>query len=208
MRTSNFLILAALVLLLTACGSVLPAPPPAPDLYTLTAPPPPETAKSHKPVQILVALPQSTAALDSVRIALTQSPTRFEYYADAAWTDHAPAMLQSLLVETLERTGLFAGVARGSATLRADDTVMLDLRHFEAEYRGGLPEARVELDVKLVKTPEGSIVAEKDFGATAPASANTVPAVVEAMNQATHQVLIQIGPWIAAALPSGPGRKP
>jgi cholesterol transport system auxiliary component len=192
--------------LLAACGGILPSPPPAPDLYTLTAPPPPEAAKSRHPVQILIAMPQSTAVLDSERIALMQGPNNFDYYAGAAWTDHAPSMLQSLLVETLERTGLFAAVARSSAILRADETLISDIRHFEAEYRGGPPQARVEIDFKLVKTPEGSIVAEKDFSATSPASANTVPAVVAALDNATHQVLSQVGPWIAASLPAGPGK--
>jgi cholesterol transport system auxiliary component len=206
MRAPRILALAMLGPLLVGCGSVLPKPPPEPDLYTLTAPAPPDPAKSRHPVQILVALPQSTAALDSVRIALTQSPTSFEYYADAAWTDHAPSMLQSLLVETLERTGLFAAVARSSSNLRADETLISDLRHFEAEYRGGAPQARVEIDFKLVKTPEGSIIAEKDFSATAPASTNTVSAVVEALNNATHQVLSQVGPWIASSPPAGPRR--
>lgn len=201
-------VLVTLAPVLAGCGSVLPKPPPSPDLYTLTAPPPPSApAAKRLNVQILVALPQSTAALDSERIALSQSPTSFEYYAGAAWTDHAPGMLQALLAETLERSGLFAAVARSAVGLRADDILVSDLRHFEAEYRTGPPQARIEIDLKLVKSPEGSIIAEKDFEASVPAASNTVPDVVAAFDAASHQVLIQAAPWIASVLPAGAGQK-
>ena len=206
MRTPRLLALAVLVPLLAACGSVLPKPPPSPDLYSLTPAPAPATApKSRLPLQLLVTVPQSTAALDSIRIALTQSPTTLEYYADAAWTDYAPQLLQSMLVETLERSGLFAAVARSSVNLRADETLNSDLRHFEAEIRGGATQARVEIDFKLVRI-NGEIAAEKDFVATAPASSNAVPAVVEAIDNATHQVFSQVGPWVAASLAPGQGK--
>jgi cholesterol transport system auxiliary component len=205
-RIPSVLVLAALAFALAGCGGILPKPPPSPDLYTLTAPPPPSApAAKRLDVQILVALPQSTSALDSERIAVSQSPTTFEYYAGAAWTDHAPGMLQALLVETLERSGLFAAVARGTVGLRADYSLVSDLRHFEAEYRGGPPQARIEIDLKLVKSPEGGIVAERDFDVSVPAASNTVSDAVVAFDTASHRVLVQAAPWIASVLPAAAG---
>jgi cholesterol transport system auxiliary component len=200
--------LGAIALALAACSGLLPAPAPAPSLYTQTAPPETSVAPA-KPgtTQLLVQVPQAPAALDTARIALSHSPTNVEYYADANWADYAPAMLQALLIESLERGGGFAAVARSSLPLRGDVIVLTELRHFEAQYRGaaGAPQIVIAMDVKLVRVSGGDIAAEKSFTATAPAAANNVPAVVDAFDVAGHQILTDVAGWAGGAL-SGRGR--
>jgi cholesterol transport system auxiliary component len=111
-------------------------------------------------------------------------------------------MVQSLIVESLENTGRIEAVARDTLELRADALLMPDLRHFEAEYSGNadVPVVRVEFGCRLVKMPERNILAIKVFSATAPAARNDVPAVVDAFNQAFHDAMRQVGPWVAANL--------
>jgi cholesterol transport system auxiliary component len=205
---SHALMLGAIALAFAACSGILPAAAPAPKLYTLTAPPeaPGGPAKPGT-TQLLVQAPQAPAALDTVRIALSHSPTNVEYYADANWADYAPLMLQALLIESLERGGGFAAVARSSVPLRGDVIVLTELRHFEAQYRGGAgaPQIVIAMDVKLVRVAGGDIAAEKSFTATATAAANNVPAVVDAFDVAGHQVLTDVASWASGAL-SGRGR--
>ena len=55
--------------------------------------------------QLVVELPTAAAGIDSSRIALTHDAFTLEYYAKAAWTDNAPGMIQSLLVEILRAHG-------------------------------------------------------------------------------------------------------
>src|SRR5262249_29492519 len=76
---------------------------------------------------------------DSARIALSHNPFTLEYYAKAAWTDNAPGMIQSLLVESFERTGKIIAVGPESAGLRPDFTLKTDLREFQAIYTGDDP---------------------------------------------------------------------
>jgi cholesterol transport system auxiliary component len=189
------LVLAGLALAPTAC-SVLPTGGAPPKLYTLT--PASDFPPAGRPVrwQLLVDAPVTTAALDSERIALSRSPTTVDYFADAAWTDRAPLMVQTVIVQSFENSGRITAIARESVSLRADYQLRPELRHFEADYgAGAAPRARVQLGVKLVKMSDRAIIAQQMFEASVPARENQVPAIVDAFNAALQQVARQVVDW-------------
>jgi cholesterol transport system auxiliary component len=189
------LVLGALMLAPAGCGSLLPTGGAPPKLYTLT---PASDFGAGTPVrwQLLVDIPVSPAALDTERIALSRSAITIDYYAEAAWTDRAPLMIQSLLVQSFENSGRITAIGRESLALRADYVLRPELRHFEAEYRdGAAPSARVAVGVKLVKLPERAIVAQRNFEAAAPAAANEMAAIVESFDKALREAMRQIVDW-------------
>ena len=127
--------------LLSACaGNLLPgAGNDQPDLYLLT---PKTTFPDDLPTvdwQLTIPLPVADAALNTARITLRQNPISLEYYARANLVDTAPQMIQTLLVESFENSGKIIGVGRQSVTLRADYSLLTDLREFQAEYLGAGP---------------------------------------------------------------------
>jgi cholesterol transport system auxiliary component len=194
------LLLAALTLVPAGCGSLLPTGGVPPKLYTLT---PASDFGAGTPVrwQLLVDIPVSPAALDTERIALSRSAITIDYYAEAAWTDRAPLMIQSLLVQSFENSGRITAIGRESLALRADYVLRPELRHFEAEYRNGAaPSARVAVGVKLVKLPERAIAAQRNFEASAPAAANEMAAIVESFDKALHDAMRQIVDWTLTAV--------
>jgi cholesterol transport system auxiliary component len=80
--------------------------------------------------------------------------------------------------------------------LRADYVLKSELREFQAEYfEPGPPLAHVAINVKLVKMPRREIVANESFSSRAPATADTLPAVVEAFDEALGQVLRRLVEW-------------
>ena len=198
---SRRMIVAAAVLAPAACTSLLPAGGAPPKLYTLTAPT--DFTRAGKPRvtwQLLVDAPAAAAALDTERIALSRSPTSIDYFADAAWTDRAPLMVQALLVQAFENSGGITAVGRQSLALRADYLLRSELRHFEADYAGeGPPAAHVQIAAGLVKMPERAIIAQRVIEATARAAKNDMPAIVDAFNDAFHQAARQIVDWALAA---------
>ena len=197
-RRPSRLLAAALLAALTGCGSLLPPRGTPPELYTLTAATGLTPGQPRVSRQILVETPVAPAALDTARIELSPTPTTVDYFADAAWIDRAPLMVQSLLVESLENSGRITAVGRESLGLRADYIMMPELRHFEADYGGsreGPPVVRVQINVKLVKLPERAIIAQRTLEATAVAARNDVPAVVDAFNVASHDAMSQIVLW-------------
>ncbi len=194
-RVSRRVVAAALALAPGGCSGLLPTGDAPPKLYTLTAAT--ELGRGAAvPWQLLVDVPVSVAALDTERIALSRSPTTVDYFADAALTDRAPLMIQSLIVQSFENSGRISAIARESLALKADYVLRAELRRFEAEYGGeAVPSAQVRLAAKLVKMPERAISAQKSFAATARASQNQVPAIVEAFDGAFHQVVRQLVDW-------------
>ena len=201
MSRRALLAFAAALIGLAACGGILPAPPPPPPLYRLT---PLESAAPAQPavsLQLAVAVPTAPSGLDTERIALSRSATSIDYFANAAWTERVPLMLQTALVESLENAGQVRVVARQSPDLRADILLAVDLRHFEATYRGaGPPELRVVIDCRLVRMPDRSVIAVKSFAGTVRAGENETPAIVVGFDEAFHAALRELVPWAAASL--------
>lgn len=199
-RLTRRLVLAGIALTPAACGSLLPEGGTPPKLYQLTPATdfPPGGARASW--QLLVDVPSTVAALDSERIALSRSPTTLDYFADAAWTDRAPLLVQALIIQSFENSGGIGAVARESLALRADYVLQPELRRFEADYGAApVPSAHVRIAVKLVKMPERTIVARQSFDATATAAENRIPAIVDALNAAFHQVMRQMVDWTLAA---------
>ena len=128
-----------LALLVPGCGGNLLGLPegPAPDIYTLT---PKSTFDNDLPKvkwQLVVDQPTAARGLDTDRIALHPEPTEIKYYAGARWTDRAPDMVQTLMLESFENTGKIVAVGRQTIGLRSDFNLVSDLREFQAEYTKG-----------------------------------------------------------------------
>ena len=107
------------------------------ETYTLT---PKSTFPPDLPAvnwQLVVETPTAPAGIDSARIALSQTSYTLEYFAKVGWTDRAPEMIQTLLIESMESTGKIVGVGRESIGLRPDYLLKTDLREFQAVYRDG-----------------------------------------------------------------------
>jgi cholesterol transport system auxiliary component len=171
------------------------------NLYTLT----PKTTypEGLPPVdwQLVVETPVSATSLNTSRIALQRTPLTFEYYADAAWTDNAPAMVQTLLIESFESTKRISGVGREAIGLRPDYILMTDLREFEAVYDGDnpIPTIWIRMNAKLVKLPERRIVASETFGEKLPAAGSKLTDIVAAFDEALGSVFKQIVMFALAA---------
>jgi cholesterol transport system auxiliary component len=192
------LLALALTVGLTGCGSVvgnLAGEPP--DLFTLT---PKTTFIDGLPKvswQLVVEEPTASGGLNTTRVALRSNPTELTYFAEAAWIDRAPQMVQTLLVESFENSRAIVAVGRKAIGLRSDFDLKSELREFQAEYENGqrLPLVRVRLNVKLIKQPRRQIVASENFEATQRASGAGMEQVVAAFDEALGKVLRQVVQW-------------
>ncbi len=190
---------------LAGCGSLLPRPKEPPPLYVL-APMMPEPMRGARVKwQLAVALPNAQASLNTPRIALSMTPTMLDYYADAAWTDRLPLLVQDLLIESFEHSGKITGVARDTAGIAANYRLDTEMRQFEARYDqpDAAPRVVVRLDAKLAALPERNIVGSLSVMQEAQAEKNDLKSVVMAFNQASGAALQEIVNWTFRALPAG-----
>lgn len=203
------LTLGAAAPLLGACeGLRLGGPPP--DLFTLA---PKYRFDPNLPKvdwQLVIEEPLSSGALDTNRIAVR--PTQFElkYWADARWSERAPRMVQTVLIESFENTRKIVAVGRQAVGLRSDYNLKSELREFELDlYRDpNRPQARVRLNLKMVRMPREQIIASTSFQNAEPARSLALPDVIEAFNEAINKVLRRVVEWTLLAPTRNPDDQP
>ncbi len=150
--------------------------------------------------QLIVDPPIAAAGLSTSRIALQRTPVTLEYYANANWTDVAPLMVQTLLIESFENTEKIIGVSRESTSLRADYLLKTELREFQAEYDGnGPPLARVRINAKLVRMSDRSIIGSHTVERSERAAGEDLPSIAVAFDQALGHVMRRIVEWTLTA---------
>jgi cholesterol transport system auxiliary component len=147
--------------------------------------------------QLLIERPDASAELDTSRIALSNASTTLDYFADAAWTDRTPAMVQQLLIEAFERSGRIAAVSRDIAALRADYLLFSELRRFAAIYAGANapPTVQVRILVSLVKMPDRAIIGQQSAERSVAAPRNEMAAIVESFDEAQSGVMKDLVEW-------------
>jgi cholesterol transport system auxiliary component len=194
----------------------------APDLYTLS---PKGTFDDDLPqldVQIVVDEPTANAAVNTDRIAVRPHPLKVEYFPRVRWVDRAPLMVQTLLIESFDNTGDRIAVGRRASGLAADYTLLTDLREFQAETSqvaggpgaaadavaggtvaataaagadvGGLS-ALVRLTTKVVREPEGLIIATSTFSQRIPAASGEMLDIAAAFDEALGQCIRDAVSW-------------
>lgn len=188
-----------LLAILPACTDLVPGQRPAPDFYRLT---PKSTFDESLPYvdwQLVLEAPVANAGLATTRIALSQKPLEVQYYARSSWTDRAPQMVQTLMIESFENSQRIVSVGRESLGLRSDFVLKSELREFQAEYydvaEGAAPKIRVSISAKLVQMPRREIVASQSFERVEPAAADDIEAVVAAFDAALGRVLRDLVAW-------------
>ncbi len=192
---------AALVLplgaLAAACQLPVPGQGPPPALYRLT---PKSTFSEDLPNvawQLVLEVPVADAGLATTRVALQRAPTQMEYYARTSWTDRAPLMIQTLMIESFENSGRIVSVGRESVGLRADFILKSELREFQAEYyRTPTPSVRVAMNAKLVQMPRRTIIGSQSFESVAETTEDAMTEIIAAFDQALGKVLKHLVEWV------------
>lgn len=185
--------------LLTGCNGLLPTAGPPPRLFRLT----PKSTFDDLPQvdwQLLIELPEAPAGLNTTRVALLRDQTELEYYARANWTDRAPSMIQTLIIESFQNSGAIVAVGRESIGLRSDFVLKTELREFQAEYPAGpasgrAPDAHVRLNGILVQMPRRAIIASVQIDRKMPAAADRLAAIVAAFDDALGSALKELVTW-------------
>lgn len=196
-----FFLMAAL----SGCALANVASEPAPQLFMLTAAHPNAAGAAVAPAaNLLVDDFSATAAIDVPRIAFQPNPNEIKYYAGARWSDRAPQMIQSLMVETLENSGRFAFVAARGSEIRGDYLLKGDIRQFAAEAKGEQTSVRVDFLVRLIRIDDRSILASRDFNVSVPVTGSGIASVVAAYDAALHQNLNEIMLWASAETAKAP----
>jgi cholesterol transport system auxiliary component len=194
---------------LGAC-SILPGQGDPPQIFTLT---PKNTFAPDLPrvdAQLMVDTPTAAQGLNTARIALQRSAVTIEYYARSVWSDPAPQMVQTLLVESFENSGRIVGVSRDSTQVRPQFILLSELREFQALYERDdqAPTVLVRIIARLVRMPERRIVAINAADARARAAGTDLQRIALAFDDALGSVLRRTVEWTLRTIAVTPTEQP
>jgi cholesterol transport system auxiliary component len=186
------------LVLLCGCGG-LKSGRPAEQVYVLHA-----ASTAAAPGQVVAGVlrvprPQVQPGLDTHRIALTRATNELDYFADSRWGESLPKVLAAFAMESLSDSGLFETVVgEAPASVLGDFDLLLTVRHFEAAYAAGLPEARVAIDCVLLGGVPRQVLGRCDAEASEPAGENRLGPVVGALERAAQKAMADAGARAAA----------
>ena len=148
--------------------------------------------------QLVVEEPTAASSVNTDRIAVKPNPYQVQYFPQARWVDRAPLMVQTRLVESFENTGRVGSVGRQAIGLSSDFTLVTDLREFQMEAPEADDEQRhahVQLNMKIVKEPQGLIIASQSFSREAEAASLDMLDVVRAFDTALGAAMRDAVEW-------------
>jgi len=163
-------------------------------------------------IDIGVEILESIAFLGLTAVSLTravaqpwllrESPLTLDFFAKARWTERAPQMVHTLLVEFFENTGKIVSVARQNVDLRADYVLKTELGEFQAEYsdKGEVPHVWVKLNAKLVHMPARTIIASETFEAHYAVGGPAMMDIVVAFDDTLNKMLKKSVLWTMGRL--------
>ena len=174
-----------------------------------TLAPPVIEAGAQVPADLVVERPTAAPGLETDRVATSWPDRRLDYYAGARWSGELPRVVQSLAVEALDSSGRLRSVHGDAVRVRATHALNLDVRRFEADYaRGTVPVARVVLAASVSRRSDGRQLEAFAVAAEVPASANTLTAVVAALDAAQAQAVKELAGRTLEALAAEAPRQP
>ena len=149
--------------------------------------------------QLSTARPTAPRMMDSLRIAVSPSPGELQVYKDGSWARTPTEMLEDGVLRALEDSGKIPAVARQGSGISANYRLVMDLRHFQADYAGAaVPSAVIEVNAKLLHTLDQSVVGSRTFRHAQPAAGTDLGLVADAFSQALGATTHDIAGWTLA----------
>ena len=153
---------------------------------------------------ILLVSPVQSVGHDSQHMSYTMRPYERTYYAFARWADTPPRMIEPLVVQAMEASGLFGAVIDTSSSVIADVRLDLDLLVAQHEFHTARSQGRMVIRAQLNDLGTNAILATRVFEEVSPAPAENAYGGVLALNLALENILEDLASWVAAELADRP----
>ena len=184
-------------LLFASCISLAPHKLPV-NIYVLELPN--NTLSVPKPLHdgpvIAVNVPRAVPGYDTDKMAYMRTTGQLEYFALHRWADQPAAMLQPLLVQTLDGIGFFKTAIQSPSPLKMDfvlDSEILRLRQVFSSDSS----STIEFALRVQLVTADRVLATKVFSETVPTFEATPPGGVTAINNLLETLFPRIASFCA-----------
>lgn len=159
-----------------------------------------EGSPSTRAMQIVVDEPAAVRSMDGETILVAMQSAEITSLADATWSDRLPRLVQARLISALSASRAYKSVGDGRDKASADIVVSSEIRAFQIEAVPGNDNARVAINVRLIKDRTGKVVASRSFTAERAVAEASTKASVAALNAAFADILAEFTSWTAETL--------
>jgi cholesterol transport system auxiliary component len=145
---------------------------------------------------LLITQPKAQAGFETERMAYLLRPYELNYFAFNQWSDSPARMLHRVMVENLDKTGLWRAVLQTPGTVPTEYRLDSDNLILEQQFFARPSRVRLALRAQIIDVKKQTILATQYFEVFEVAASDDPYGGVLAANQAAEKLLIEIAAWL------------
>jgi cholesterol transport system auxiliary component len=173
----------------------------SPEKGTWSMQPSPNKHEAHG--VLLLSVPQAEAGFDTPRMVYLTRAHEVGYYASNQWAETPVRMVGALLVQSLEKSGLWRVVVPMPSPVRGDHRLDTQALALQQEFLQRPSQVRVGFRLQLVELREQVVVGTRRFEAVENAPTDDAYGGVLAANRAVATLLDQVADWVTSCMRAG-----
>lgn len=149
---------------------------------------------------LLIAPMRAAPGFDTADMAYMRHAHELEYFARHRWVDAPARMLEPLLQQAAEQTGLLRSVVTAGSGARAGLRLDSRLLYLQQVCRLDPSELQLGLRVSLIEVESGRVLGERTLAVSEALEARTPYGGVAAANRAVARLLADLQAWLVETL--------
>ena len=145
---------------------------------------------------LLISQPKPQAGFDTPRMAYLLRPYEINYYAFNQWAETPARMLQQIMAENLDKTGLWRAVLQTPGVVPAQYRLDCDNLVLEQQFYSGPSRVRLALRAQLIDSRKQAILATRYFDVVESAASDDAYGGVQAANRASAKIIVDMAEWL------------
>ncbi|MBM2803930.1 MAG: putative ABC-type transport system, auxiliary component [Deltaproteobacteria bacterium] len=149
---------------------------------------------------LLITQPKAQAGFDTARMAYLVRPYEINYFAFNQWADTPARLLHRIMVENLDKIGLWSAVLQTPGTVPAQYRLDCDNLILEQQFFSRPSRVRLSVRAQIIETKKPAILATRYFEVLEVAPTDDAYGGVQAGNHAAEKLLIELAAWLDAVM--------
>ena len=152
---------------------------------------------------LLLSAPQAEPGFDTPRMVYLTRPHEVSYYATNQWAETPARMIGTLLMRSLEKSGLWRVVVPIPSSVRGDYRLDTQGLVLQQEFLQRPSQVRVGFRLQLVRVHEQAVLGSHRFEVVETAATDDAYGGVLAANRAVATLLEQVTTWVSSCMGNG-----
>lgn len=180
------------LLALSSCSLFSPVPSQSTSAYVINTTPCNIGKESRQRTTLFVAPMEADPIYNTTAMAYTTKPYQIAYFGKNSWAEPPAAMIQPLIIQTLQNTHHFRAVNGGSSIGNYDYILKTQLLELQQAFLSNTSIVHLKIRAQIINANNGQVMATKQFSVSEMTAQKTPYSGVVATNRATAVILEEI----------------